>query len=379
VTRVPGLLAAALRPVGSEDRTEDRTEGEAVGPADLAAAPDTVEGTATAVAALRGQVAAVEREVGDDALDRSLRGVRDSLGAGWDAEARRGDDGLPAAVEVSGPYGRRALVDAAVQVTVDLRRARGLLTAKQDQALRNLLHGRIAREVASALFDARELIDRMNGILEGITTSQGIGVALTWRTRSDLDPATATALQLLGVDPEARTAEEDDAVRAAVSLLVNEARAATPDASYRTVIGEVLDYRRWHDLLVQLRRPGNKPEQLSRRTRLSEGEKKLVSYLPMAAAAAASAAAHDPHGVGAPRFLLLDDAFAKVSEDNHARLFGLLVDLDLDFVVTSERLWGTHAVVPELAITEVLRDPDLRTIALVHHRWDGAQRRELAS
>ena len=75
---------------------------------------------------------------------------------------------------------------------------------------------------------------------------------------------------------------------------------------------------------------------------------------------------------------MLDDAFAKVSEDNHERLFGLLVDLDLDFVVTSERLFGTHASVPALSIVEVLRDPDLRTIALVHYHWDGRRRTERA-
>ncbi|PZS22701.1 MAG: hypothetical protein DLM60_03895 [Pseudonocardiales bacterium] len=217
----------------------------------------------------------------------------------------------------------------------------------------------------------------MNAILGEITTSQGIGVRLEWRTRGDLDPATATALRLLAKDPDARTAEEDASVRVAVAGLVEEARAADPDASYRDVIGGVLDYRSWHELKIYLRRPGRSDELLSRRTRLSEGEKKLVTYLPMAAAAAASAAAHDPHGVGAPRLILLDDAFAKVSEDNHARLFGLLVSLDLDFVVTSERLFGTHASVPELAITEVLRDPDLRTIALVHYHWDGRRRTEL--
>lgn len=55
------------------------------------------------------------------------------------------------------------------------------------------------------------------------------------------------------------------------------------------------------------------------------------------------------------------------------------MSLDLDFVVTSERLFGTHASVPELAITEVLRDPDLRTIALVHYHWDGRRRTELTA
>jgi hypothetical protein len=363
VTATPGLLPAA-------------TSGE---PPELSADTDTVDGTARLVAALRAGVPGPDREVDEDALDRSLRAIRDSLGAGWDAEARRGTDGAPVAVEVSGPYGRRVLLDASLQVASDLRRAQGLLTAQQDQALRNLLHGRIAHEVAAALFDARELVDRMNAILGQITTSQGIGVRLEWRTRSDLAPATATALRLLAKDPDARTAEEDASVRTAVAELVEEARAADPEASYRDVIGGVLDYRTWHELKIYLRRPGRSDELLGRRTRLSEGEKKLVTYLPMAAAAAASAAAHDPHGVGAPRLILLDDAFAKVSEDNHARLFGLLVSLDLDFVVTSERLFGTHASVPELAITEVLRDPDLRTIALVHYHWDGRHRTELAA
>lgn len=364
VLAVNGLLTAAVDDPGS---------------ALSVTAPDTVDGTARLVMAVRELVPAPARPIDEDALGRSLRQIRDALGAGWDAEARRAGDGAPVAVEVSGPYGRRALPDAAVQVTVDLRRARGLLTAQQDQALRNLLHGRVAREVARTLFDAGELVRTMNGILSGVTTTQGIGVRLDWRTRGDLDQATATALKLLAKDPDARTETEDAAVRAAVAGLVEEARAADPEASYRDVIAGVLDYRNWHELKIYLRRPGRPDELLRRRTTLSEGEKKLVTYLPMAAAASASAAAHDPHQVGAPRLILLDDAFAKVSEDNHERLFGLLIDLDLDFVVTSERLFGTHASVPALSIVEVLRDPDLRTIALVHYHWDGRRRTERAS
>ena len=92
----------------------------------------------------------------------------------------------------------------------------------------------------------------------------------------------------------------------------------------------------------------------------------------MFSAVAASCDALADHGnEQVPRFLLLDDAFAKVSEDNHEALFGLLVDLDLDFIATSERLWGTHASVPALAITEVVRDTTLGAILLEHSHWDG--------
>lgn len=42
-------------------------------------------------------------------------------------------------------------------------------------------------------------------------------------------------------------------------------------------------------------------------------------------------------------------------------------------MVTSERLWGTHATVPELAIYEALRSPTERGLAQYEHRWDGHQ------
>jgi hypothetical protein len=376
------VLGSATTPSGTNDSFVhvDATNGSFVPEAGEAgdagdlepvpATPDTVDGAQELVEALRRRVPAPRAQITEDALEKALRTTRDQLASGWDIESRRGADGTPLAVHVTGPT-RAVLAQMVHRVAVQRRRAVSLLSAQQDQALRNLLHGRIAREVADALFAARELVGRMNRILKGVTSSQGIGVRLEWRPRSDLDPDTATALELLGKHPDLRTPEEDDQVREAVKGLVEQARTEDPEASYRTVIGDVLDYRTWHEMRIYLRRPNRNDELLTRRTTLSEGEKKLVTVLPMASAAAASAAAHDPHGVGAPRLVLLDDAFAKVSEDNHAKLFGLLVDLDVDFVVTSERLWGTHPNVPALAITEVLRDPDLRAIALVHYRWDG--------
>jgi len=88
-------------------------------PPELPTDADTVDGAARLVAVVRDTVPAPERDVDEDALDRSLRAIRDSLGAGWDAEARRTSDGAPVAVEVSGPYGR-------VRVRVLLRGAGGL-------------------------------------------------------------------------------------------------------------------------------------------------------------------------------------------------------------------------------------------------------------
>lgn len=386
---VPGLSEAAIEPPKSEAEgvaAGDERPAGPVGAALLAqaeaslGAEDAAAGARRLVESIRTQVPRpAEPAITAEGVRMSIRRRRDSLGAGWDAEDRQPDEHLPLHIEVTGPLAHQTPLPAATQVVQrQLATLAGLLSTKQHQALRNLLQGLVAREIAEKLHSASELIARMNERLAAITTSHGIGVRLRWRRRDDLDPALAETIELLAKPPDLRTAEEDGRLSAALGRRIDDAHREDPGTPYRELIARVLDYRDWHAMTILLHRPGRPAERLGRRTALSEGEKKIVSYLPLFAAVAASCdglAASEP---GALRFVLLDDAFAKVSEDNHAKLFGLLVELDLDFVATSERLWGTHDTVPELAITEVIRDADLETIVLEHSRWDG-RRREAAS
>ncbi|MDA8045667.1 MAG: TIGR02680 family protein [Actinomycetota bacterium] len=312
------------------------------------------------------------REVAADGVRQSLRQRRDALGAGWDAEDRQPDESLPLMVEINGPQGRFPLAEAVAIVEGRRAELSVLLSSEQDQALRNLLQGLVAREVSEKLHSAEDLVRRMNKRLDSITTSHGIGVSIRWRRRDGLAPELSEMIRLMGKPPDLRTSEEDVRLRAIVSAQLDLARRENPDAAYTDLVGHILDYREWHEIILLLRRPGRPDERLTRRTALSEGEKKIVSYLPLFAAVAASCDSLAESAPDTPRFLLLDDAFAKVSEDNHPKLFGLLVELDLDFIATSERLWGTHNTVPELAITEVVRDATLGVIVLEHSRWDSS-------
>jgi uncharacterized protein (TIGR02680 family) len=347
-------------------------------PAILSGSKDPVTAARRLVEMIRAQLPQPdEPPTSAEGVRQSIRRRRDSLGAGWDAEDRQPDEQLPLHIDVTGPLTQQTPLAAATRIVQSqLATMASLLSAKQDQALRNLLQGLVAREIAGKLHSADELIGRMNERLAAITTSHGIGVKLRWRRRDDLDPMLAETVQLLAKPPDLRTAEEDLRLSEALGHRIDDAHREDPGAPYRELIARVLDYRDWHAMTILLLRPGHNPERLSRRTSLSEGEKKIVSYLPLFAAVAASCDGLAASAPDALRFLLLDDAFAKVSEDNHAKLFGLLVELDLDFIATSERLWGTHETVPALSITEVIRDADLQTIVLEHSHWDG-QRREL--
>lgn len=358
---VPGLLDAAA---ADDDPT-------------IPAVPDSPEGLGLLADAIRRVVPSSATPVTAEGVRIAVRQRRSDLGAGWDADAFQPDPAQPIAIDVNGPLGRGvALASAARAAADELAVKEGLLSAQQHNALRNLLQGLIAKEVAEKLLAAGELVTRMNERLRSVRTAHGIGVSLRWRRRDDLDTDISAMVELLARPPDLRSPDDDTRLLDALSSRIADARLAEPEADYRTLIGSVLDYRAWHRVQVVVHRGGAPDAVLSRRTPLSEGEKKIVSYQPLFAAVAASCDALAERAPTTPRFILLDDAFAKVSEDNHAKLFGLLVDLDLDFIATSERLTGTHDTVPELAITEVVRDADAGVIVLEHAHWDGRTRRE---
>lgn len=375
VLALPGLAEAAIEPPAAATGTAAPGEplpAPDAGPAVFPAFDDTVAGARALAETVRSQVPRPDGPTSAESVRKSIRARRDSIGAGWDAEDRQPDPALPLTVEVIGPDAQSAPLPAAANtVRASLNRMESLLSAKQQQALRNLLQGLVAREIADKMHAAEQMIERMNGRLISVTTSHGIGVRLQWKLRDDLDSALAPTIGLLAKTPDLRTAEEDQRLSAALGARISEARREDPSTAYSDLIARVLDYREWHRLKIYLHRPGHDPELLTRRTALSEGEKKMVTYLPMFAAVAASCDSLAEVSPDALRFVLLDDAFNKVSEDNHGKLFGLLVELDLDFIVTSERLWGTHDTVPDLAITEVIRDAGYQTIVLEHSRWNG--------
>ena len=111
---------------------------------------------------------------------------------------------------------------------------------------------------------------------------------LRWRRSPELDPTTARMVDLLATRPDLRLEEDERELRRALSDRLDEARALQPDVPYRQLIADTLDYKQWHEMSVILRREGGKETRLNRRTPLSEGEKKIVTYLPLFAAVAAS-------------------------------------------------------------------------------------------
>jgi uncharacterized protein (TIGR02680 family) len=269
--------------------------------------------------------------------------------------------------------GERPLGELAGRLTAEVTRDAELLTEHERRVFEEHILGDLGEALRARRLEAEELVAAMNRLLDGVTTSQGVRVSLHWRLRDDVPPDSRQAVVLLGRPVGALLPDERQALRDCLHRLIEASRSEQPELSYAEHLGRALDYRQWFAFRVRYTRPELEGRwlDLHRRSPLSQGEQKVVCYLPLFAAAAAhfsSVAGAAPY---APRFVLLDHAFPKIDVRTHPLLFGLLVDLDLDFLITSERLWGDHETVPSLAIYEALRDPSERGIAQYEHRWDG--------
>ena len=269
--------------------------------------------------------------------------------------------------------GESGVTTLGARVRAGVDRDRDLLTQREREQFQQHVLGELGDAIRACRRDAEELVVAMNTQLGGVTTSQGIRVRLDWQLRDDVPHEVRAAVALLAQPIGALIPEERATLRDVLHRLIEASRVERPDLSYGEHLAAALDYRTWSAFTIRYTRPEKQGqwERLHRRSPLSQGEQKVLCYLPLFAAAAAhftSLAGAAPH---APRLVLLDDAFPKIDVRTHPLLFGLLVDLDLDFVITSERLWGDHATVPSLAIYEALRDPGQRGIAQYEYRWDG--------
>ncbi|MGH3372310.1 MAG: SbcC/MukB-like Walker B domain-containing protein, partial [Nocardioidaceae bacterium] len=297
--------------------------------------------------ALRALADAVEQALGrpkDEVSDSTLLNrhtdLRDQLAGGFDAQLEE-RDGIKVCRLVD-DHGSHDVAAVGERIAVQAAEARGRLTEREREVFQRFLTGELGDHLSAQVITAANLVAALNDTLRTVRTSHGLGVELLWKLDEDVDADVRAAVELLRSPSSLRTREQTEQLREVLQRRIEDARRADPSAGYAAHLRSALDYRDWfrfHTFVFEDAAPGRR-RKLTGRTGLSQGEQRVLSYLVLFAAAAAhftNLAESAPH---APRLILLDDAFAKVDEPTHGRLGRILIDLDLDFVLTSERLMG---------------------------------------
>jgi len=249
------------------------------------------------------------------------------------------------------------------------QRAR-LLSAREREILENHLLNEVAGTLHELITAAEAEVRAMNDELESRPTSTGMKLRLTWRQARDAPDGLDQVRHKLRQTIDAWSADDRATVGSFLQQRIAAEHAGNPAAGWAEALTAALDYRRWHEFVIQRYqdgqwRPATGPA--------SGGERALVASVPLFAAASAYyKSAGNPH---APRLIALDEAFAGVDDDSRAKCLGLLATFDMDVVMTSEREWGCYPQVPGLAICQLARHDGVDAVLVTPWRWDGRERR----
>ncbi|ALG06761.1 TIGR02680 family protein [Kibdelosporangium phytohabitans] len=335
-----------------------------------AALPELAE---TDLAAVRAAVVAASdrKSAGETAVITKLQDLQTALAGGYDIAAEEHAGLLT--VSVAGEEGGRPVAQAARQVSSKLAEQRGFLDEQYQRIFADYLIRDLAEWLRGQITVAEDLARRMNDVLGQAKSSQGVHVQLEWKPSAALDDETRQALSLVRMPYGERTSAQDATLRRVFTERI-EAERDTHSSGYAEILSRALDYRSWHAFTVRVADTGPDGGQRVRRLRqLSSGETRLVSYVTLFAAAAAfyDAVSSTSEDFSPLRLVLLDEAFERLDDPTIARMLGLLVDLDMDWVITWPSGWGVSDKIPRMHIYDVLRPRNGRGVACTQTTWDG--------
>jgi uncharacterized protein (TIGR02680 family) len=323
----------------------------------------------------------IERECGDvdlsaqaasrraNRLYERFRLLEADLGADYQPSLEQDEDLVVVRVAYNGrEHGVGSLLDV-LREGVEVRRA--LLAEHERELLRRFLLDEVGGHLRDRLQRARALVASMNEVLESCRTASGMSLKLAWEAAPEAPDAVRDVVRLLQRDLEILPDAERRRIETFFLARIEEARQQWETVPWREHLLAALDYRSWFTFRILRRSAGDGDwVELTRRGHAasSGGEKAVALHLPLFAAAAAHYRSALP---SAPRLILLDEAFAGIDQSMRGRCMGLLVALDLDFLMTSHDEWGCYEELPGVAIVHLYRDPGMDGVVAVSFVWNG--------
>ncbi|MEJ8548566.1 TIGR02680 family protein [Brevibacillus borstelensis] len=252
----------------------------------------------------------------------------------------------------------------------------GLLDEKDRQLYEEIILRSVGKTVRQRIMRAEQWIKEMNRLMAERNTSSGLKLQLQWVPKAAQSEKEMNAEQLVELlRRDARLLREDEVERMIQHFRsrIQWAKQGAQEEreSLRKHIYEILDYRTWFQFMLRYKKGGEAGYREltdSRFNVMSGGEKAMSMYIPLFAATYSRYADASPE---APKIISLDEAFAGVDEENIRDLFKLLTEMDFDYMMTSQVLWGCYDTVPSLSVVEIYRPNDADFVTLFRYRWNG--------
>jgi uncharacterized protein (TIGR02680 family) len=270
---------------------------------------------------------------------------------------------------------RLSPVSAVARLETEITNRERILDEREQETLEKYLLGEVADGLRHGMREAAGMIESMTHEVSKRPMKSGMQMRFKWRRDEEGPEGLADACEILASSSATWSPQEREQIKQFLQRSIRRQRETEETGSWHDHLRAALDYRQWHRIVIERRSgPDANWLRLTRRTYASGsgGEKAIGLTLPQLAAAAAYYETADRH---APRFILLDEAFAGISPDMRESCMELIASFRLDVVMTSEIEWGCYPGVPQLAICQLDRFSEYNAVVNRVFVWNGLQKR----
>ncbi len=233
----------------------------------------------------------------------------------------------------------------------------------------------VGRKIRERIEQSKSWVKSINQIMSDMQQNSALSFSLEWKgkekeTLEEVD--TRELVRLFQISSS--MINEDDKAKLRnhfMSKLKNRVEVLSEiHDSYANIIFEILDYRTWFSFKMYYTRNGESKKELTDKvfSVFSGGEKAKTMYLPLFTAIVAKLQSARPNAL---RLVALDEAFAGVDDANIREMFGIMSLLNLDYILTSQALWGDYDTIKELSICELLRPNNSSVVGVRRYHWNG--------
>lgn len=282
-----------------------------------------------------------------------------------------------------GKKGNKLYIEEFIQLLKESIESTELLIQKKDRELfENILADTLSRKLSRRITESKKWIQDMSELMQKMETSMALNFSLNWKPKAaegSNELGTKELERLLIMNKELMKDEDIERVAAHFRSKVQIAKLTAEEngevVNYADLVREALDYRQWFEFKLYYHRSDKNKKELTNSAfnRFSGGEKAMAMYVPLFAAVNAQYKKSDK--TDHPRIIALDEAFAGVDETNISSMFELVQQLDFDYIMNSQSLWGCYSTVPTLRIAELLRPGNASVVTVIYYQWNGHEKK----
>ena len=272
------------------------------------------------------------------------------------------------------------LNDLKKYIEESIEETKNLVDDEDRHLFEEILIGAVGRKIRERIYFAKDWVESMNKLMKSLNTSSGLSFSLNWKPKLATDESEIDTKEIVDIlNSDAALLKQSDIKKVATHFRSKFAKAekefADKNASipFYSIIKEALDYRKWFEFQFMFKKTGEQSKELTNNAfyKLSGGEKAMAMYIPLFASVCAR---YQSAKKDCLRIISLDEAFAGVDDNNIRDMFRILTELDLEFVINSQVLWGEYDTVPSLSICELISDVNLKVVSVMRYHWNGVKR-----